>query len=179
MPLVMLRGWPPWAGTTSTSGRPSGSPWNAIIVWSGDHFGYPGRIAIDVSWKALDPSRSVTQNSNSPARSDRNATRRPSGVRLGVRSLRVDAIATAGGKAAGAPGCAVSTRHTFESAKSARAPAAAHRPAFATRRGRDRPDRRTAAGLACRLSRCQAPSRPPRAENRMSRLSGIQTGLPA
>src|SRR6186997_2075984 len=113
----MFRGWPPRAGTTSTSGRPSGSPWNAIIVWSGDHLGYPGLIAIEVSLKAFDPSGSATQNSYSPERSDRNTTRRPSGVRLGVRSPRVDAIATTGGDAAGAPGCAVSTRHTFESAK--------------------------------------------------------------
>ena len=74
-------------------------------------------IAIEVNWSAFDPSESATQNSSSPERFDRNTTRRPSAVRLGVRSLRVDAIATAGGESAGAPGRAVSMRHTFESAK--------------------------------------------------------------
>src|SRR5215207_7203411 len=109
----MFRGRPPPAVTTSTTA----TLWNAIIVWSGDHLGNPGATFIEVSWNAFDPSGSLTHNSGSPERSETNTSRRPSGVRLGPMSCRVDAIAAAGSEVAGVPGRAMSTRHTFLSSR--------------------------------------------------------------
>ena len=77
----------------------------------------PGKTAIDVTCTAFDPSGADTQISDSPERFDRNATRCPSGERLGIPSNRVEPIAGTGGEEAGAPAAAVSTRQILPSAK--------------------------------------------------------------
>src|SRR5687767_631949 len=106
MSLVRIFGSPPRDGATRTSGRPSGSPWNASSSPLGDQRGNPGLElkASVVSWLAEPPSGSATQICTSPERSDRKATLRPSGERLARKSALVEAIADAAGERAGAPG---------------------------------------------------------------------------
>ena len=138
-----------------------------------------GRTATDVTWTALDPSGSATQISDSPDRLDTNATRRPSGERLGRVSVLVETMAPAAGEEAGRPAVANSIRHTFASEKlrtytRRRCPSAVRattgaRPSW--------PINGRRVGVAP-LSASNLQSHP-RAANKISRLSGIHAGLPA
>jgi len=81
----------------------------------GDQRGHPGLAPMKVSCTASAPDASALQISFSPERVDVNVTWRPSGAKWAMASRRVEAIATAGGDVADAPGEAASTRQMLAS----------------------------------------------------------------
>ena len=101
------------------SNWPSASDANTIHWPSGDQCGTPVPVGAlrDESWIALAPSRSEIQISHAPERVLVKATRRPSGESCGCMSAFVEAMATAGGDEAAAPGPEVSMRQILSSLK--------------------------------------------------------------
>src|SRR5262245_1812543 len=129
---------------------------------------------MDVSCVAFDPSGSATQISGSPERSDPNVTRRPSGDNWASSSSLVEEIAMTGGAVGPMPTAGVSIRQMFLSVKLRTYTSRDGLPGCSRDTTGITPYSPTKGKRVGTLSPATASlHRPPRAENRISLLSGI------